>query len=64
MAAAEPRKMHLTPQESYDLLEIAESRCEKGSVIFCTQYEPDDWYARISPDPNIDTPMQNLNVKH
>ena len=29
----------LSPQESYDLLEIVESRCEKGSVIFCTQYE-------------------------
>ena len=30
----------LTPQESYDLLEIAESRCTDKSTIFCTQYEP------------------------
>lgn len=39
----------LTAQESYDLLEIIESRCQNGSIIFCTQYEPDDWYARITP---------------
>lgn len=28
----------LTAQESYDLLEIIEARCQKGSIIFCTQY--------------------------
>jgi len=39
----------LTAQESYDLLEITEARCQKGSIIFCTQYEPDDWYVRITP---------------
>ena len=32
----------LQPQESYDILEIVESRCEGGSIIFCTQYEPDE----------------------
>lgn len=47
----------LTPQESYDLLEIAESRCEKGSMIFYTQYDPDEWYERINPDPNVDSPI-------
>ena len=47
----------LSPQESYDLLEIVESRCEKGSVIFCTQYEPDEWYDRINPDPNVESPI-------
>jgi len=40
----------LTQQESYDLLEIIEARCTKGSIIFCTQYETDDWYARINPE--------------
>lgn len=39
----------LTPQEAYDLLEIAEARCERGSMIFCTQYNSDDWYERINP---------------
>lgn len=34
----------LTPQESYNLLEVIEARCNKGSMIFCTQYEPGDWY--------------------
>ena len=38
----------LTPQESYDLLEIAESRCTDKSTIFCTQYEPVEWYSRIT----------------
>ena len=49
----------LAAQESYDLLEIVESRCEDGSVIFCTQYDPDDWYDRINPDPNMDSPISD-----
>ncbi len=28
----------LSPQESYDLLEIVEARCQR-SMIFCTQYQ-------------------------
>jgi DNA replication protein DnaC len=49
----------LEPQESYNLLEIVESRCENGSIIFCTQYEPDEWYARINPNPEIDSPISD-----
>ena len=45
----------LTQQESYDLLEIVEARCTDGSIIFCTQYEPDDWYMRINPNSTIDS---------
>ena len=37
----------LTQQESYDLLEIIEARSMGGSIIFCTQYEPSDWYLRL-----------------
>lgn len=40
----------MTPQESYNLLEVIEARSKKGSMIFCTQYEPGDWYVRIHPD--------------
>ena len=40
----------LTSQESYDLLEIIEARCTDGCIIFCTQYEPDDWYSRLNPN--------------
>ena len=47
----------LTAQESYDLLEIIESRCQSGSIIFCTQYEPEEWYARITPTENGDSPI-------
>ena len=47
----------LTPQESYDLLEIVEARCKCGSIIFCTQYETEGWYKRINPDPDNDSPI-------
>ena len=40
----------LTPQESYSLLEVIEARCNKGAMIFCTQYEPGDWYGRLHPN--------------
>lgn len=42
----------LTPEESYDLLEIMESRCGQDpnrSTILCTQYDADGWYQRIDP---------------
>lgn len=47
----------LSPQESYDLLEIVEARCAHGSTIFCTQYETQGWYNRINPDPENDSPI-------
>ena len=43
--------------ESYDLLEIVESRSKHGSTIFCTQYETDGWYARINADQDQDSPI-------
>ena len=49
----------LSPQEAYDILEIIESRCESGSIIFCTQYEPEGWYERINPDPENDSPISD-----
>lgn len=49
----------LTPQEAYDLLEIIEARCEMGSIIFCTQYEPKGWYERINPDKDNDSPISD-----
>ena len=47
----------LSPQESYDLLEIVEARTERGSIIFCTQYEPSEWYSRINPDTSESSPI-------
>jgi DNA replication protein DnaC len=49
----------LQPQESYDILEIVESRSEGGSIIFCTQYDPTEWYERINPDQNNDSPISD-----
>ena len=46
----------LSPQESYDMLEIVEARCHK-STIFCTQYESEGWYTRIDPNPESDSPV-------
>lgn len=47
----------LTPQESYNLLEIVESRCSHGATIFCTQYEPAEWYERINPNSDDRSPI-------
>ena len=46
----------LTPNESYNLLEIIEARIER-SMIFCTQYETEGWYCRIHPDEDTDSPI-------
>lgn len=39
----------ITPQESYDLFEIIESRRSR-STVFCTQYNSRGWYDRIGVD--------------
>lgn len=46
----------LSPQESYDLLEIVEARCQR-SMIFCTQYLSEGWYTRIDPNPDSGSPV-------
>jgi DNA replication protein DnaC len=40
----------LASDQARELLEIIEARTVKGSVIFCTQFEPDGWYARIGSE--------------
>lgn len=47
----------LTAQESYDLLEIVEARSKGGSTIFCTQYNSDEWYDRITPTEGASSPI-------
>ena len=46
----------LSPQESYDLLEIVEARCQR-SMIFCTQYQSEGWYTRIDPNSDFGSPV-------
>lgn len=41
-----PSKVAINKQ-TRELLEIIEARSVKGSVIFCTQFEPKGWYNRI-----------------
>lgn len=31
-------------------------------MIFCIQYDPDEWYERITPDPNVDNPISEAIV--
>jgi DNA replication protein DnaC len=43
----------LTPldsEQARELLEVIEVRTIKGSVIFCTQFEPKGWYTRIGSE--------------
>lgn len=40
----------LTSDQARELLEIIEARSVKGSVIFCTQFEPSGWYTRIGDE--------------
>ncbi len=47
----------LTPQESYNLLEVIEMRTTHGATIFCTQYNTDEWYERINPDSDDRSPI-------
>ena len=47
----------LTPDETYAILELIETRTKHGSTIFCTQFETNGWYSRIDPDPESDSPI-------
>ncbi len=49
----------LTSQETYNLLEIVEARVNspKGSMILCTQYRNEEWYARIDPESAEGSPI-------
>ena len=40
----------LSESEAYDLLEIIEVCSREGALIFCTQYDTDEWYYRIDCD--------------
>jgi DNA replication protein DnaC len=49
----------LTLQESYNLLEIIETRCSGGSTIFCTQYDTNDWYERMNANSESSSPISD-----
>ena len=38
------------PELLEELALAIEARCSKGAMIFCTQYEPGDWYERLHPN--------------
>lgn len=49
----------LEKQEAYNLLEIIEARINspKGSMVFCTQYNTEEWYGRIDPEAEDGSPI-------
>lgn len=49
----------LTPHETYNLLEVVEARVNssRGSMIFCTQYNNEEWYGRIDPEFDEGSPI-------
>ena len=56
----------LTEQESYNLLELVETRSvgttsdfAGRSTIFCSQYDTDEWYIRITPNAEEQNPMSD-----
>lgn len=40
----------LASDQARELLEIIEARTIKGSIVFCTQFEPSGWYTRIGTE--------------
>lgn len=40
----------LSNEQAGDILEIIEPRTERGSIIFCTQFEPAGWQSRIGTE--------------
>lgn len=40
----------MTNEQANDILEIIEPRTDRGSIIFCTQFEPEGWQSRIGTD--------------
>ena len=47
----------LTPQESYNLLEIVEMCSGQGVTVLCTQYNTEKWYERINPNSDDRSPI-------
>ena len=54
----------LASNQARELLEIIEARSVKGSVIFCTQFEPSGWYTLLQLQQEVqkltDLPVREL----
>lgn len=40
--------------EQHDILEFLHRRCKRSSIIFCSQYDSNDWYDQLGSD---DSPL-------
>jgi DNA replication protein DnaC len=50
----------LNDSEARDLLEIVESRHQKGSTIFLSQFEPNEWHEKIGHDTIADAVLDRI----
>lgn len=50
----------LTSEESRDLFEIVEYRHKRGSTIFCSQFSPEGWHAKIGEDTIADAILDRI----
>ena len=51
----------LSKTEARDLLEIVESRYERSSTIFCSQFAPQGWHEKIGEDALADAILDRID---
>ena len=49
-----------SPSERNDLLELMESRANKRSTIFCSQWTPEGWHERLGAGPVADAILDRI----
>lgn len=50
----------VSDEERNDLLELIESRCNRKSTIFCSQWSPQGWYQRLGEGPVADAILDRI----
>ena len=49
-----------SPTERNDLLELMESRTNRRSTIFCSQWTPEGWHERLGAGPVADAILDRI----
>ena len=48
--------------ERNDLLEVIQSRTDKKSTIYCSQWAPEEWLGKLSDGPLADTILDRIRT--
>lgn len=48
--------------EQNDLLEVIQSRTDKKSTIYCSQWAPEGWLGKLSDGPLADTILDRIRT--